>query len=361
MTPKARCKRRCEESIYSNSQRQKERQMRMRTFLTLVTAFAAVVIASTALPAVAKVPGQNGRVLYGVVDPNLGDTVIYTANPDGSHAQQLLPGPPQASECPNWSPDGTQIAVCGDQSGGSGSASIINPDDGSYRVVPNPDPTDLFLPCSLWTPDGQRLTCEGFGQTDQSLNGIYTIRSSDGGGLTRLTSNPNGDDVPGDYSPDGTQLVFLRHDPTRPACPPRLFNCPTANTALLILNLASGALRQITPWGLANSPGSWSPDGTKILFTGGGSRFSEAGSLYVVHPDGSALAKITLTGTNNNSGVQGASWSPDGTKIILAFKNLSTGDEEIYTANADGSDLQPVTTNAHDVFWVDWGTHPLSP
>jgi hypothetical protein len=28
-----------------------------------------------------------------------------------------------------------------------------------------------------------------------------------------ITANANGDDVPGDYSPDGTQLVVLRNDP----------------------------------------------------------------------------------------------------------------------------------------------------
>jgi TolB protein len=327
----------------------------MRTRLLLVALAAiGVAVALTAIPAAAKVPGSNGRILYGVVDPNLGDTVIYTANPDGSHAQQL--GPPVTSECPNWSPDGTQIATCD----GPGSAVIFNADDGSSRVVPEPDPANLFLPCAGWTPDGQRLTCEGFGQTDQSLNGIYTIRASDGGGLTRITSNPGGDDTPGDYSPDGTQLVFLRNDPTQPACPPRLFwKCPTPDSALFIVNLASGAVRQITPWGLANTPGSWSPDGTKILFTGGASRFGDAGSLYVVHPDGSGLARITLTGTNSNSGVQGAGWSPDGAKILLELKNPSTLDEEVYTANADGSDLQQVTTNAEDVGWLDWGTHPL--
>jgi Tol biopolymer transport system component len=333
----------------------------MRTRLLLVAlAAVGIAVALTALPASAKVPGSNGRILYGVVDPSLGDTVIYTANPDGSHAQQLIPGPPAASECPNWSPDGTKIAICGCPNSQVDSSGIVNPDDGSCRDVPNPDPADLFLPCAVWTPDGQRLTCEGFGQTDQSLNGIYTIRASDGGGLKRITSNPGGDDSPGDYSPDGTQLVFLRNDPTRPACPPRLFwKCPTADRALFIVNLASGAVRRITPWGLANAPGSWSPDGTKILFAGGASRFSDAGSLYVVHPDGSGLAKITLTGTNSNSGVQGAGWSPDGTKILLELKSPSTLDEEVYTANADGSDLQQVTTNAHDVAWLDWGTQPL--
>jgi hypothetical protein len=38
-----------------------------------------------------------------------------------------------------------------------------------------------------------------------------TIRSSDGG-LTRITSDPGGDDDPGDHSPDGKSLVFARAD-----------------------------------------------------------------------------------------------------------------------------------------------------
>jgi len=54
-------------------------------------------------------------------------------------------------------------------------------------------------------------------QGDPSLNGIYTIRAFDGGDLTRLTVSPyppqgdfGGGDIPGDYSPDGSQFVFMR-------------------------------------------------------------------------------------------------------------------------------------------------------
>jgi hypothetical protein len=41
---------------------------------------------------------------------------------------------------------------------------------------------------------------------------MYTIRSSDGGGLLRITTNPGGEDDPVDYSPDGTQIAFIRTD-----------------------------------------------------------------------------------------------------------------------------------------------------
>ncbi len=41
--------------------------------------------------------------------------------------------------------------------------------------------------------------------------GVFTVRSADGGGLVRVTANPNGNhDIPGDYSPGGGRIVFLR-------------------------------------------------------------------------------------------------------------------------------------------------------
>ena len=100
---------------------------------------------------------------------------------------------------------------------------------------------------------------------------------SDGRGLSRVTSNPGGDDIPGDYSPDGNRLVFSRTDPSRPA---------TANVALFVVNVDGSGLRRITPWGLPffEDGGRWSPEGDTILF-------DDQKSLYVVHPDGSGLAK----------------------------------------------------------------------
>jgi hypothetical protein len=139
----------------------------------------------------------------------------------------------------------------------------------------------------LETPCGGRLIsgpnailCEGFGVTDPSRNGIYTIRVSDDRGLRRITFNRGGDAIPGDFSPDGTRLVFGRIDPSRPA---------KANVALFVVNVDRTGLRRTTLWGLPffEYAGRWSPDGKTILF-------DDQKSLYVVHPDGSGLAKIPL-------------------------------------------------------------------
>src|SRR5215212_2044433 len=150
-------------------------------------------------------------------------------------------------------------------------ATIVDPDTGTFRQFKFPDPT-LETPCGGgWSPDGTRILCEGFGVTDPSRNGIYTIRVADGRGLRRITSNPGGDDIPGDYSPDGKRLVFNRIDPSRPA---------NANVALFVVDVDGSRLRRITPWGLPfwEDAGRWSPDGDTILL-------DDRKSLFVVHPD----------------------------------------------------------------------------
>jgi TolB protein len=185
--------------------------------------------------------------------------------------------------------------------------------------------------------------------TDPSRNGIYTIRVSDDRGLRRITFNPGGDAIPGDFSPDGTRLVFSRIDPSRPA---------KANVALFVVNVDRTGLRRITLWGLPffEYAGRWSPDGKTILF-------DDQKSLYVVHPDGSGLAKIPLA-TRSFSTLQNPDWSPDGAKIIVSLFTataLGTGQVGVYAANADGSNVQRVTNSPTFDTNGDWGHTPWQP
>jgi len=315
----------------------------------------------TAIPAAAKQPAGNGRIVFARFDPALDDDFIYTANPDGSHEQQLLA---TGAEGPRWSPDGTRIVVGPHDAAGEPlegvSARIVNPDDGSYRDVPNPNPDLFFLPCNgPWSPDGQRLTCEAFGKTDESVNGIYTMRSSDGGGLQRMTTNPGGEDCPGDYSPNGKRLVFLRA------------NFQDENNivfALFVLNLDGKGLRQITPPGMSLifDCGSWSPQGNEILFSAHVPD-SNRSSIWAVHSDGSGLRQIPIESCGGpfadpaSYGCFGPSWSPDGQKIVFGRFSAATGERDVYTANADGSGLAPVATGPSDEESPDWGTHPVLP
>jgi Tol biopolymer transport system component len=207
--------------------------MSRRTCLGLLAGFV-VLSAITALPANAKVHGPNGRIAFARSDPALGAATTYTVNPDGSHLLQLFP----YSEGPYWSPDGSEVEIstpCLDGMENCG-LTIVGPDSGSFRQFKWPDPT-LETPCGHWTPDGKRVACESFGVTDPSRNGIYTIRSSDGGGLTRITTNPGGDDNPGDFSPDGKRLVFVR-------------SRDDVAVGIFVVKVDGTGLRRITPAGM---------------------------------------------------------------------------------------------------------------
>ncbi len=321
--------------------------MHMRRVLLLLAGLATLA-AITAGAAGASPAGQNGQILFGRFDPALDDTVIYTVDPDGTHVQQVLPF---GLECPHWSPDGSRIATCGSPDGSA--TLIVNPDTGSYRELPMPNP-DIFTACPVWSPDALRLACEGFGQTDQRLNGLYSIRSSDGGGLRRITSNPGGDDLPGSYSPSGGRFVFGRSDQSEDP------------VGLFVVNLHGSGLHRITPRGtIFSSPGDWSPKGNQIVF----SRRVTAdvhSSIWVVHADGTGLRRIRVVpasacgGPNDDPTAVGCfdpHWSPDGTMIVFG-RGTQAGGRSIYTMSADGGTITRLTRGGDDES-PDWGTHPL--
>jgi Tol biopolymer transport system component len=312
--------------------------------LVITALLAATIAALITIPAGANARQANGRIAFVRFDPALHDDFVYTANPDGTHEQQLLQ---TGAEGPRWSPDGTRIAVFPHDVDGV-SQRIVDPDDGSYVDLPNPDP-DMFLPCFVWSTDGARLACEGFGN-DPNDNGMYTVHSSDGGGLERVTANPGGEDCPGDYSPNGKRIVFLRLDDEG------------AIVGLFSVK-ADGEEqpRRLTPAGmdLTLACGSWSPQGNEILFAARGAPGARS-SIFVVHSDGSDLRQIPIASCGGSVGCLQPVWSPDGQKIVFTLF-VPGAHTSIYTVNADGTGLTQVTSSASGEDGPDWGTHQLIP
>ena len=324
--------------------------MRMRTLLTALAGVTALV----AVTAGASPPGLNGQIAYDRTDPaSPDDTFVYTANPNGSHEHQLVPG---HTCCPSWSHDGSRLAVPYLTEDGRIGTAIVNADGSGYTPLPIADPT-LNVGCGgadNWSPDDARLACESWDESNPARGGIYTMSSFDGSGLTRLTNPLGGDDQPGAYSPDGKRLVFLRLDQDG------------NSLGLFVVTVNDGRLRRITPPGTliqGGNPGDWSPQGNEIVF----SRHVTAdvrGSIWVVHADGSGSHEITVQGLScggaivdpNGFGCHGVRWSPDGKKLIFAVNSPATHGN-IYTANADGSGLAQVTYDGEDD-GPAWGTHP---
>jgi TolB protein len=299
----------------------------------------------------AKPAGTNGEITFARFNPALGDTQVYVVNPDGTN-ERLVQGATDTGECPQWFPDGSHIATCGAPGAES---RIINPDDGTYRDVGTEQP-GIFNPCGVPSPDGKLLLCETFSD-DGSQNGIHVVRSSDGGGFQQVTSNPNGDDVPGSWSPDGKRIVFHR-------------TTPSGDQGFFVVNLNGTGLKRILPPADTNGCCAldWSPQGNDIVFSRHVTPDVHS-SLWIVHADGSGLHEVNVQpasacgGANDDpsaDGCTGPGWSPDGTKIVFSKGKSSDVDANIYTVNVDGTGLTQVT-HAGGSQSPDWGTHPIAP
>ena len=191
------------------------------------------------------------------------------------------------------------------------------------------------------SPDGKWIvfTSERSGQAD-----IYRVHP-DGTGLEQLTDDPAFDDQ-GALSPDGATLAFVS---TRGG--------GTAN--LWLLNLAGHKYTNLTNNHSGNFRPSWSPDGAWIAFSS--DRDSNTGfyhgqwehlqstGIYIIHPDGTGLRRLTKAG-----GVAGSpAWSADGTRLLyyetdevgaymakfarsrteIASVDVATGERQQYTAS----------------------------
>jgi WD40 repeat protein len=270
---------------------------------------------------------------------------VVVANPDGT-ARRTLHMPWQSNH-PVWSPDGRRLLVTAVRPNLPDRPATMNP-DGSGLTVLDPAGVNMDLWCRAWSPDGMSLLCGGSNETG-TLNGIYTIRASDGGGLKRLTTSPNGYyDATPEYSPDGSRFAFVRAT-----------DGDNETGALFVEDTDGTGLHQITAYGLP-TPGdyeglAWSPDGTEILFND-----DAHWSLDTIHPDGTALQEL-IRGKAGCPCFFSPTWSPDGTRIAYA-ENPNLTFSNIYTANADGTHrIQMTNTAGVGEGWPSWGTHPIAP
>jgi dipeptidyl aminopeptidase/acylaminoacyl peptidase len=113
-----------------------------------------------------------------------------------------------------------------------------------------------------------------------------------------------------DLSPDGSRVVYAvtRAD----------IEAEQDRVALHLLDVETGARRQLTAGKGSDGSPAWSPDGSQIAFV---SDRAGAPQLFVISPDGGEARQVTEL----EKGVSGTpAWSPDGTK--LAFAALGPGE-----------------------------------
>ena len=247
---------------------------------------------------------------------------MFTANANGTNIRPLLADLGWLG-APNWSPDGQQLAVYVAPTDGLVTGGLVNPDGTGFHAFNSPDRT-LQLACFEWSPEGDRLACEGFDETDPARDGLYTVRATDGGDLRPVTTHHRVGLC--GYSPDGSRIAYLQED-----------------QQLTVVNVDGTGKRRIsdTMFGLGCD---WSPDGRTILA-------ASDGSLFLVGLDGTTN-ELPVHGGLTNS--YGPAFSPDGSSII--FMAAMDGEPfDIYTMRLDGSDLVQITDTPEEEDFADWG------
>lgn len=106
----------------------------------------------------------------------------------------------------------------------------------------------------------------------------------------------------------------------------------------------------VTDDGGWHSSASWSPDGGRLAYSSDVDGDSE---IYVVNTEGSEPRKLT----DNAYGDLHPSWSPDGSRIAFQSDRSANGRYELYSMDADGSDVVQLTSGLYDID----GYRPVAP
>jgi TolB protein len=197
---------------------------------------------------------------------------------------------PRKIACTRVFPNAGQIGLFIADADGSNEHPLLTERDADY------DPA--------WAPDGASIvfTSERRGSAD-----LFRVRP-DGDALEQLTDDPAYDDQAA-FSPDGTQLVFVS-------------SRSGGIVHLWTMDLKTRRARQLTSGPDGDFRPSWSPDSQWIAFSsvrGSGLPFAhgrwehlQLTDLYLVHPDGSGLKRISPHGDFCGS----PKWAQDSRHVI---------------------------------------------
>ncbi len=312
------------------------------------------------------------RLAYGDMeaDDESGEIYVLTL---ATMAKQQITWNTLADADPEWSPDGTMVAVSRFESAGEG---LVNME--VWVVEANGfNEAKLVGPEAMypgWSPDQTKIAYSGY---DGANWDIYVTGSSPGGTSTRLTTAPGVDSEP-EWQPVvpeplGTEGL-IAFTSTR-----------DGNPEIYVMNPDGTAQTRLTTNTAIDDYPAISPDGSEVAFTSWRDGDAE---IFVVDIATKAVTQLTLnsgydaepvwnangalmfvsdrdgTGTDlwfafgalfgpyGFSGMNNFSpdWGPNGVVMV----SDQDGDNELYTFIPDGTVMVPLTSSSQSDYGPDW-------
>jgi Tol biopolymer transport system component len=317
------------------------------------------------------------RVAYSARGPSKDESFhIFVRALPGGAPRQLTEG--AANDIgPVWSPNGASIAFLR-LSGQHGECMVMPSDGGAIGSVADcgagagADPAQP-LPALAWTRDGQSLVAVQAQGKQLPALAVIPLRGGAPRSLSRPPDGVEGDTTPA-VSPDGNAVAFMR--------------VTSEGGDIWLCDPSGGSLRRLTFDDRPIRGIAWTPDGQELIYSahragnwwllrlpasGGSPReirlsgkqaqypaLAGGGRLvYVDTPEVSAIWQARLgagiEGTEEKPLIRstgrefGPAFSPDGERI--ADVSDESGNEEIWTANRDGSHRAQITALAGPQLW----------
>jgi Tol biopolymer transport system component len=284
----------------------------------------------------AAVVAANGKIAFSSdVD---GDSDIYTMNPDGSglfNVTSALPALHQTD--PNWSPDGTKILFANDD----GHLWVINADGSNASQLTFTGPEGYALNHQPdWSPDGTQIVFTTVREGDQD---IY-VMNADGsnqhnlfvGGEPFVNFEPYppypGDEYDASWSPDGSKILYTAS---------RIMGTDIATVNVANASAETEVLLTAAGGGINYTEAEWSPNGQLIAYV----LYYVGPEMFVMNADGTNQTQVTAENLNN---LYSPEFSPDGTLLtFIAYQNEVGSSSDLYSIPAPTAPLPvPATVQA---------------